>query len=109
MAKKQVFGEEAKSLRESQRKMAKVIIATKNERGKYAYKETMMDQDKVTDFISKHKAWSRLSLFRRDFWKVSLLSVKPFFVLWNNCMIKAYIPKDIYFLDSYRAESFNLQ
>ena len=56
MAKKQVFGEEAKSLRESQRKMAKVIIATKNERGKYAYKETMMDQDKVSDFISKNKS-----------------------------------------------------
>lgn len=55
MAKKQVFGEEAKSLRENQRKMAKVIISTKNNRGKYSYRETMMDQDKVNDFISKNK------------------------------------------------------
>lgn len=56
MAKKQVFGEEAKTLRESQRKMAKVIISTKNERGKYAFRETMMDQDKVSEFINKNKS-----------------------------------------------------
>lgn len=56
MAKKQVFGEEAKSLKFAHRKMAKVIISTKNERGKYAFKETMVDQDNVTDFINKNKA-----------------------------------------------------
>jgi hypothetical protein len=56
MAKKQVFGEEAKSLKFAHRKMAKVIISTKNERGKYAFKETMIDQESVTDFISKNKA-----------------------------------------------------
>lgn len=55
MAKKQAFGDEAQALKASQRKMAKVIIATKNERGKYAYKETMMDQDSVSGFIQKNK------------------------------------------------------
>lgn len=56
MAKKQVFGDEAKSLKSAHRKMAKVIISTKNPRGQYSYKETMIDQDSVTDFIQKNKA-----------------------------------------------------
>lgn len=56
MAKKQVFGEEAKSLKFAHRKMAKVIISTKNDRGKYAFKETMVDQDSVNDFIKNNKA-----------------------------------------------------
>lgn len=51
MAKKQVFGEDAKSLRGSHKRMAKVIISTKNERGKYSFKETMVEQERVTDFI----------------------------------------------------------
>ena len=55
MAKKQAFGEEAQALKQSQRKMAKVVISTINDRGKYAYKETMMDQDDVKDFIQKNK------------------------------------------------------
>lgn len=55
MAKKQAFGEEAQALKDSQRKMAKVIISTLNERGKYAYKEVMMDQDDVKDYIQKNK------------------------------------------------------
>jgi len=56
MAKKQAFGEEAQALKDSQRKMAKVIVATLNDRGKYAYKETMMDQEDVKDFIQKSKS-----------------------------------------------------
>ena len=56
MAKRQVFGEEAKSLKMQHRKMAKVIIAKKNERGKFAYKETMIDQDDVTEYINKNKS-----------------------------------------------------
>jgi hypothetical protein len=56
MAKRQAFGEEAQALKQSQRKMAKVIISTKNERGKYAFRETMMDQDDVKEFISKNKS-----------------------------------------------------
>jgi hypothetical protein len=56
MAKKQVFGEEAKSMKGAHRRMAKVIISTKNERGKYAFKETMVDQDSVQDFLQKNKS-----------------------------------------------------
>ncbi len=56
MAKKQAFGEEAQALKQAQRKMAKVIISTKNERGKYAFRETMMDQDDVKDFINRNKS-----------------------------------------------------
>ncbi|MFU8811448.1 MAG: DUF4295 family protein [Balneolaceae bacterium] len=56
MAKKQAFGEEAAALKAAQRKMAKVIISQKNARGKYAFKETMIDQDSVKDFIQKNKA-----------------------------------------------------
>ncbi len=56
MAKKQAFGEDAQALKASQRKMAKVIISTKNARGKFAFRETMVDQDTVKDFIQKNKA-----------------------------------------------------
>lgn len=55
MAKKQAFGDEAQALKEAQRKMAKVIIAKKNERGKYAYKEVMMDQENVKEYILNSK------------------------------------------------------
>ncbi|RNC83079.1 MAG: DUF4295 domain-containing protein [Balneola sp.] len=56
MAKKQVFGSEALQARASQRRMAKVIISTKNDSGKYSYREAMVDQDQVKDFIQKNKA-----------------------------------------------------
>jgi hypothetical protein len=56
MAKKQAFGEEAMALKQSQRKMAKVIISTKNDKGKFAFRETMMDQDDVSEFLKKNKA-----------------------------------------------------
>ncbi len=55
MAKKQAFGQEALALKQSQRKMAKVIISSKNDRGKYSFKETMIDQDSVKDFIERNK------------------------------------------------------
>lgn len=35
--------------------MAKVIISTKSTRGKYAFKEAMIDQDDVSSYISKNK------------------------------------------------------
>lgn len=56
MAKSQAFGKEAQAKKASQRKMARVVISTKNARGKFAFKETMMDQENVKDFIQKHKA-----------------------------------------------------
>lgn len=55
MAKKQVFGEEAQRMKGVHRKMAKVIISTKSSRGKYAFKEAMVDQDEVNNFISTNK------------------------------------------------------
>ena len=55
MAKKQAFGEEAQAMKASQRKMAKVVIAKKGDHGKYNYRETMMDQESVSDFIQKNK------------------------------------------------------
>lgn len=55
MAKKQVFGEEAQKLKGAHRKMAKVIISTKSTRGKYAFKEAMVDEDRVREFINENK------------------------------------------------------
>jgi hypothetical protein len=56
MAKKQVFGSEALQAKASARRMAKVVISTKNDKGKYAYREAMVDQDNVKDFIQNNKA-----------------------------------------------------
>ena len=56
MAKKQVFGSEALQAKALARRMAKVIVSTKNASGKYSYQETMVDQDSVKDFISKNKS-----------------------------------------------------
>ena len=53
MAKKQVFGPEALQQKASARKMAKVVVSTKNESGKYSYKEVMIDQENVAEFLSK--------------------------------------------------------
>jgi len=55
MAKKQAFGEQALQMKGSHRKMAKVIIATRNDQGKYSYKEAMVDQENANDFIQKNK------------------------------------------------------
>lgn len=56
MAKKQAFGQEALQQKQAHRRMAKVIISKENARGKYAFKEAMVDQDNVQDFISKNKS-----------------------------------------------------
>jgi hypothetical protein len=56
MAKKQVFGEDAQKRKGSHRKMAKVIISTKLGNNKFAYKESMIDQDKVKEFINENKS-----------------------------------------------------
>jgi len=56
MAKKQAFGVEAKKLREKHRKMAKVIVSQHKGRGKYSYKEAIIEQDAVKDFIAKNKS-----------------------------------------------------
>lgn len=56
MAKKQSFGTEALQQKAAHRKMAKVIISSKNDKGKYAYKEAMIDQEDVKEFIQQNKA-----------------------------------------------------
>lgn len=56
MAKKQKFGEEALKNKGTHRKMAKVIISTKTARDKYAFKEAMVDQESVRDFINENKS-----------------------------------------------------
>lgn len=56
MAKKQVFGSEALQAKASARRMAKVVISTKNDKGKFAYREVMVDQDNVKEFIQNNKA-----------------------------------------------------
>ncbi len=56
MAKKQSFGTEALQQKAAHRRMAKVVISTKNDKGKYAYKEAIIDQDDVKEFIQQHKA-----------------------------------------------------
>lgn len=48
-------GLEALKAKAAQRKMAKVIISTKNDKGKYAYKEVMVDQENVQEFIQQNK------------------------------------------------------
>ena len=53
MAKKQIFGSEALQQKAFARKMAKVVVSTKNESGKYSYKEVMIDQENVAEFLSK--------------------------------------------------------
>lgn len=56
MAKKQVFGADALQAKMSAKRMAKVIISTKNASGKYSYREAMVEQHNVKDFIAKNKA-----------------------------------------------------
>ena len=56
MAKKQVFGSEALQQIASARKMAEVVVSTKNDSGKYSYKEVMIDQENVAEFLSKNKS-----------------------------------------------------
>lgn len=53
MAKKQVFGEEARQQKGTHRKMAKVIISTKIGREKYAFREGIVDQENVQDYIKE--------------------------------------------------------
>ena len=55
MAKKQAFGSEALQQKAAHRRMAKVVISTKNKNGKFSYKEAVIDQDQVKDFIQNNR------------------------------------------------------
>jgi len=54
MAKKQTFGTEAQE-KKGNRRMAKVIVAKKTERNNYAYKEAIIDEDEVQNFIKENR------------------------------------------------------
>ncbi len=55
MAKKKTFGTEGDSRSNTDRRMAKVIVATKTSNNKYGYKEAIIDQENVQDFIKENK------------------------------------------------------
>ena len=55
MAKKKTFGTQGETKDVSNRRMAKVIVATKTANNKYGYKEAIIDQDEVQNFINEHK------------------------------------------------------
>lgn len=55
MAKKQSFGEKVLAAKLSQRKMAKVIISSKSGAGTCKFKETVIDADRVREYISSSK------------------------------------------------------
>ncbi len=51
MAKKQTYGEKAIASKLAARKMTKVIVSTKGPKGTVNYRETMIEIDKVADFL----------------------------------------------------------
>ncbi|HKI46039.1 MAG TPA: hypothetical protein VKA08_11970 [Balneolales bacterium] len=55
MAKKQKFGDQALEQKMARRKMAKVIISKKTDKGTYSYHESTLDVDNVQEFIKNHK------------------------------------------------------
>lgn len=55
MAKKKTFGTEEGSDNNSDRRMAKVIVATETGNNKFGYKEAIIDEDDVQDFINENK------------------------------------------------------
>lgn len=55
MAKNKTFGTKGEAGSKADRRMAKVIVATPTDHNKYAYKEAMIDEDDVKDFIKENK------------------------------------------------------
>lgn len=56
MAKKQVFGEKVFAAKAAQKKMVKIILSKKSDKGKVVFHETSVDQDQAKDFISRNKS-----------------------------------------------------
>lgn len=56
MAKNKTFGTDDQASEGGQKRRAKVIVATKTANNKYGYKEAMVDQDDVQDFIKENRA-----------------------------------------------------
>lgn len=56
MSKKKTFGTKGDEVKDtSNRRMAKVIVATKTTNDKYGYKEAIIDEENVQDFIAENK------------------------------------------------------
>lgn len=55
MAKKQTFGDKVVAAKLAQRKMAKVIVSHKTDNGIYRFRESIVDAEKVNDFITRHR------------------------------------------------------
>ncbi|MDZ7659416.1 DUF4295 domain-containing protein [Fodinibius sp.] len=55
MAKKKTFGTEGQEQQAGDGRMAKVIVAHKTPDNNYAYKEAVIQEDKVQDFIQENK------------------------------------------------------
>ncbi|MEL7833212.1 DUF4295 domain-containing protein [Fodinibius sp. Rm-B-1B1-1] len=55
MAKKKTFGTNETEQKSGDRRMAKVIVAQKTANNKYGYKEAIIDEDNVQDFIKENK------------------------------------------------------
>lgn len=55
MAKKQVFGTEEQNRNTDHRRMVKVIVAKKTANNKFGYKEAIVEQGEVQNFIKANK------------------------------------------------------
>ncbi|WP_445664048.1 DUF4295 family protein [Fodinibius sp. AD559] len=55
MAKKKTFGTKEEEQKSDDRRMAKVIVAQKTANNKYGYKEAIIDEENVRDFINENK------------------------------------------------------
>lgn len=55
MAKKKIFGTDNAEQKSDDRRMAKVIVAQKTANNKYGYKEAIIDENNVQDFINENK------------------------------------------------------
>lgn len=56
MAKKQAFGSDAAAAKAAKKRMAKVVISSKNANGSFSYGEMMVEQDHVNEYIKAKKA-----------------------------------------------------
>lgn len=56
MAKQQTFGDSALQKKLAARKMAKVIVSQKNEKGTFSFRESTISAEGVQDFIKANKA-----------------------------------------------------
>lgn len=56
MAKKQAFGADAAKAKQAHRKMAKVIIPMRSDKGTVTYKTAMVEQDAVGDLLKASRS-----------------------------------------------------